>query len=32
MNDTALVRALALGKQYGKGEALVRAVDRKSVV
>jgi ABC-type lipoprotein export system ATPase subunit len=27
MNDSALVRARALGKQYGKGEALVRAVD-----
>jgi putative ABC transport system ATP-binding protein len=28
MNDTALVRARALGKQYGKGDALVRAVDQ----
>jgi putative ABC transport system ATP-binding protein len=27
MNDSALVRARALGKTYGKGEALVRAVD-----
>jgi putative ABC transport system ATP-binding protein len=27
MNDSALVRARALGKHYGKGEALVRAVD-----
>jgi putative ABC transport system ATP-binding protein len=28
MNDTALMRARALGKEYGKGAALVRAVDR----
>jgi putative ABC transport system ATP-binding protein len=27
MNDTALLRARALSKEYGKGEALVRAVD-----
>jgi ABC-type lipoprotein export system ATPase subunit len=28
MNDRALMRARALGKQYGKGAALVRAVDQ----
>ena len=28
MNDTALMRAHALGKEYGKGAALVRAVDQ----
>ena len=28
MNDTALMRARALGKEYGKGAALVRAVDQ----
>jgi ABC-type lipoprotein export system ATPase subunit len=28
MNDTALMRARALGKEYGKGDALVRAVDQ----
>ena len=27
MNDAALMRARALGKEYGRGEALVRAVD-----
>jgi putative ABC transport system ATP-binding protein len=28
MSDTALMRARALGKEYGKGAALVRAVDQ----
>jgi ABC-type lipoprotein export system ATPase subunit len=28
MNDNALIRACALGKVYGRGEALVRAVDQ----
>jgi ABC-type lipoprotein export system ATPase subunit len=28
MDDTALMRARALGKEYGKGAALVRAVDQ----